>query len=224
MLDRNSLKKQFEEATKQEIINHNRQIEASNDRLRNMEEGLLSLNKKVYNIEKSNVDKFNEIKRDILEINKTIKDFFAFHNSNCKTNSENFLVLNNNLSFFEKLHEKLVEDYRRQQIEIENLQNFVKEKDMQLSLMQKSIENMLPFVKKLMEESLKEVSDKIQVFPKDIQQIKDHIEKDNEIKSLDFNCCMQEVRAHNRETYILEKKVEKLFILIDRLSAKKEEK
>lgn len=217
MIKRNDLAKQFELVVQQEIKNHNDQMLATNLALNDVRK--LSLDQKnfqesVNNAFGSEITKINiklvELTEITLEISRKLKsciqDSKDFQE---KAKSEIQLAITNGMLAHSKIEKSFALSY-----DISNKADNIKESV--AALINYFTREIGDFAKKIRKE-ITESKQEILALPSEAQKVKNDLEAKMSIDRVDFEGVMRELQLTKRDSLIKEKKIEKLFILIERL-------
>lgn len=219
MLKNNDLAKQFELVVKQEIINHNREISATNLSINSLNEKLdqeKSLTERDRAFFKSKIDtlqskldelsnvtgnliaKFNSITRDL---SVKIEDIHSLH-----------AMLTNTCSEVRKELQKQVEQSRTQTLTLNYLENKVSDfPNLVVPLEERIIRKLHNHIDNVKQEILSR--------PSEAHKIKCELEQKMDVDRVDFAGMTKELLLVKKQSFIQEKKIENLYTLIDRLKS-----
>jgi len=220
MIRRNDLVKQFELVVKQEIINHNKAVSASNQLINSLKNELNSLSNSFkekyrddWNRELSFDKKIELIEKDIVLLRKEIADLSLI---SAKT-SQDFdetkqsikKELNDHISEEKSFEERLqylddrIHDLKKK---ISNLENFIR---------QESAELIRRFTK-----SLSNTKEEILSRPDGIALVKQELTKKLEEGKVEKDGLIRELDVLKKQNFIQDKQIENLYTLIERLTNK----
>lgn len=222
MLNRNDLVKQFELVVQQEIKNHNDQILASNLAVNDLKDifqihrnahSALS-NKFVSEMSRINVeldDLREKISQTVIFMNSFINDLRTLNQRNSEKldeKNETIQSLTKNIESHEDKIQKLSEGINKNRKEVAKLGDIISENLQQLEKKHKC--------------SLNDLKEEILNRPSEALQVKSELSEKMSTDRVDFEGVMRELQLLKKDNLIKEKKIEKLFILIERLEQKKE--
>ncbi len=214
MIKRDDLVKQFDIIVRQEIINHNQAIYDSNQSI-------------------------NDIRNEVRKIHSESKVVHASLGSTITKLNSNLLELTSSLSKFTQAFSSCVNDLKAESSDLDirlieackNDENLVSiyesliqrngDLDSRLAQLDKKLEDFTFFVRMslydLKLDLLKEVDKKIQDIvnrPSEALAVKDQLDEKIKIAMVDFEGLMREIRVQKKECFILEKKIENIYMLL----------
>lgn len=216
MIKRSDLINQFELLVKQEIINNQNLVSATNLRLNKIQEavekGISDLNEKFTDLEGrlnskclevySNIDKIKVnslcFEKKIDSVSDSLIYFFNVEKKleNLEVKFRNAeIILKKNLREFELFNFHLESEINDNQ------------KDTTLKVQR---------LKNLMEKSLLELKDEILSRPSEAEPVREELLKKLELAAIDKDSLLKELRKYKKNMFVLDKKMEHLFTLSER--------
>ena len=217
MLKRNDLAKQFELVVQQEIKNHNDQMLATNIAINELNKAGREVTNKIYEIKASvqSEQKDFEIKlcniSDCVELSESkiqriFNDFKDFKEKIiCK--------INQSLSLMTEF--KVFNDILKNRIS--SLESKSKELDKEIDETRRHNLTNIEEVKRLLAKEIEKAKKEIISLPSEAQEVKKEIQKQMSIDRVDFEGLLKEIRRYKKENFIIDKKFEHIYTLIERL-------
>lgn len=217
-LSRNDIVKQFEEVVKQEIINHNRQIESTNlslNETRNLIENLSSTHSKTVAILDS---KIRKIESSLL----TLERQFESLKHNVSVSLNNFEEDSNrkNEKFLNEI-DRIESEFIYEDVFLETIDELKKE----IVSFRNDIGNQKVYVhselvriKQDFERLLSEFREDILNRPNELWEVKDKLERKISDAVVDAKGVLRSINIVKKDTFVMEKKIENLYTLIERLN------
>jgi len=219
MLRKKDLVKQFELVVKQEIIDHNKSIEASNLAVNKHREYVEEELIKFKNNHRLLVNEYALVSggfNDLLNENKSFRDSMAKLDSKCyevheKTNKEvkaldnlanaihgKYMLLDKSTSdlrlYLSSLEKKIEDIAKKLEVESENTKNKI-------------------------EKSIKNLKNEILSIPSKSEEVKDEFIKELSMYKVDNKGLLKEIKVLKKTVFVNEKKIEDLYTLIDRMKS-----
>lgn len=220
MISRKDIVSRFEDTVKQEIINHNREVESSNQRLNQLTEKLDKLSLYIE-------EKFSKITNFIAE---KIQCPEKRIDAQSEQISENTKTLNDLIKFCD-FHAQKINQIEKDIIEINNQIESIIVEQKQLSTDISHVHKACFLVRTeligRMESNIHKVSNELKTEienlknkPSEALDVKEELLKKMEIDRVDFNGVMRELDVVKRTSFIQEKKIENIYTLIERIKKK----
>ena len=217
MLKRNDLAKQFELVVQQEIKNHNDQMLATNLAITELHKKIEEA--KIYqdriNAHYGNsISSINQFRQFIqLEINNLkqyvlnrIDDQRVINERNSKEDLDKVEAIDRLFKMIEKLTDKL-----------SSLSEYVQVNSDSISSISESMHSSLESLERKNAASLKNFKNEIASLPSEAQEVKKELQKQMSIDRVDFTGLLKELRGYKKENFIIDKKFEHIYTLIERL-------
>lgn len=220
MLDRNKLAKQFELVVQQEIKNHNDSILATNLAINNLGDQIVKLNSDqnflkasfLSDLTKTNINLNNlseSCKIISQKVSSLIEDGKKINEINEKLHSETASGLE---IAFERCLKLEKEMFKHSQMHVK-FEDKIKKINLQ---MLENSENLYSKIKKEMLALKKEILE----LPSEANIVRVNLLKRIEEREVDIHCLCEEINAVKKTQFIIEKKIENIYTLIERLSKK----
>lgn len=217
MLKRNDLAKQFELVVKQEIINHNREISSTNQTLQDIQKKLQSQE------EKSGLDfSFYASNQKILEmeieyqneiVQKVLQELTFLKNDFKEASSRN-------VALYEDVR-SVIETALREFLTLKKEVSDIREAETQLEkkIITHALTTSAEFssLNERCHRNIIRMKEEIMALPSESLQIKQELEEKLNVARVDFAGVMKELSISKRNSFILEKKIENIYTLIERL-------
>lgn len=217
MLKRSDLAKQFEILVQQEVKNHNNSLLATNisiNELRSLcEDNCKSIAKEKAERESKMLSFFTsflDFREEIVSFSNNLQS--QINDSKAKNDSLSAALINLSLEF-EKINivQRVQEDKLNKLCnEFDGLSKRIKELHTQykIDLSDHNVKN---------EQNLNKAKEEILNMPSEAQKVKYEIEGKMAIDRVDFKCLMRELQVHKKTVFIIEKQIENIYTLIERL-------
>ena len=220
MIKRNDLVKQFELVVKQEIINHNDQILASNLAVNEIRKSLdeVIANQGLVNSEfGSIISKIQvngvELSGGTLKLCKKLSSFMQdMAEFREQVKGELLIAVENAVSNASK-YERLLNNTESWHASLEDLSDSVTGLSFNFS---REIEE----AKQILKKEIKKSKDEILSMPSEAQAVKKELEEKMAVDRVDFAGVMRELQIMKKDNFIKDKKIENLYTLIERLEKK----
>jgi hypothetical protein len=216
--DLNSLLKEqmvdrFEEIVKHEIHNHNQAIRKTADAIALMEETLQSVKDDYIKLKNRNDEIYHEVTRRFDSEKESLEKLFQEHKIGVFSNLE--LMNNQALALAYKLENYVpVKEFAAEKVSQD------KKIDFQAQLIQKHFESChkqlevtLEEIERKLEENYKNIGQQLQSFSAKLSNLESRLE----IFKVDASGVLKELQVYKKAMYIIEKKIENIYTLIERL-------
>lgn len=220
MLKRKDLAKDFEKIVQQEIINHNKAVFESNQRINTFEEHLNFLEKALKLSDGKSDSKIGEIYHEIEKAHLKLLDLINEIKKAQRDNAHKFLA-------FAQDHEKsqakiygVLETKESSKFAINQLQMQIDEINRSISTLSSSMGHQIEQIAAKELEKRKAFEEQMRVEPKAIEVMRKECKSAIEAYRLDNEGLLKEVQRVKKDAFIQEKKIENLYTLIERLTKK----
>lgn len=217
MLKRNDLAKQFELVVQQEIKNHNDVLLATNLSINEFREDLGEIKKNQVRVNSSfasEISKINQNQLELSEILSKISQKLSSHLNDTRVlnerNAHDYQILIEGFERTLKENAKLQERLIQSQSEQAKLRVLMKE-------LAKSVSQELDQWNKKFGDDLKRTKNEILSLPSESQLIKRELEEKIAASTIDCEGLIKEVQVCKKSAFIVEKKIENLYTLIERI-------
>lgn len=217
MLKRNDLAKQFELVVKQEILNFNKNLETIFHTLNSLKEGIESVEKTVADnaAKLACHQKYLEIeielvKRSLMETQAR----FNRHVNDAKVTQED------NSNHFQQLHIKVDQKITSTDEISKDLNGFKKQlASCQLSILThiKNVDQGFDQLGARFKKEIQASRDEIMAIPSDAQEIRKELNAKINTHIVDVEGLLREIRLNRSDLHIVQKKIENIYTLIERL-------
>jgi hypothetical protein len=217
MINRNDLAKQFELVVQQEIKNHNESLLATNlsinefrkdlDELKN-HQGLVNASFS-YEISKINQSKL-ELSEVLLKISQKLDSHINDTKILIERSHQDQQILIEDFDKFIKETESLEERLIKSESEQSKIKDLMKE-------LGKAVSAEMDQWNKKFNDDLKKTKNEILNLPSEAQAVKKELENKLESSAIDCEGLVREVLVCKKAAFIIEKKIENLYTLIERL-------
>ena len=217
MLKRNDLAKQFELVVQQEIKNHNDQMLATNLAVNELRLDIDKISKSLHlstSLHDSNIkirDVQDEHQCDVInkllqKLDSHINDQRILNERNSKEDLDKVEAIDRLFKMIEKLTDKL-----------SSLSEYVQVNSDSISSISESMHSSLESLERKNAASLKNFKNEIASLPSEAQEVKKELQKQMSIDRVDFTGLLKELRGYKKENFIIDKKFEHIYTLIERL-------
>lgn len=216
VIKRSDLIKQFDLVVKQEIINHNKQIEATNQALREMQ---IKVDTLVHN-HASHIAKLESIMWDIgsrfEKLEKEVKN--QEHNQNVANKNLERLIDQNYFEFHNRIDD--IEDYVACEDHVndlfEEIEHTIKKFEEMIQTQKFYMHSEFISIKQNLADLFLNYRKDIEEKPSEIPLIKHELEKKIHEAKTDTKCLLEELQLFKNESFIINKKLEHIYNLLGR--------
>ncbi len=217
MLNRNKLVDQFEQVVQQEIKNHNDQILATNMSIQEFRNQLIEIKAIIASLQANFGSEVQRLKNEI--------DKLKASNQNIRDDVSAFISINiSDKNRFEEKSNEILESVVIHNTTIKNIElhlNRIDEFNIKtrmclVDLLKKSDED-CTYLKKHSLNSVEKLKEEILSIPSEIPELKKEFEQKIATSYVDFQGAMKELARVKRTSFVQEKQIENLHILIERL-------
>ena len=217
MISKNDLVKEFELVVKQEIIEHNKSITASNLALNNHKAFVDEELKKQKNNHRLLVNEYGLVSQKFNSVSLTSSNLKERIQ---KSEIEVSKIIDRKNVELETVN-KSVESVHRYQVKVDKT---IKDLEIKLTSIKKDIKNILKEqelekeqIKNKIEKSSKKLKDEILSLPSEIEAVKIKFMDELSMHKIDNEGLMKEIKVLKKTIFINEKKVEYLITMIERM-------
>lgn len=220
MLKRNDLAKQFELIVKQEITNHNASILATNKAINEMREQVTSLTQEFSRHTARNDAWFKQTQEEFLRLERSLekkiqKNSIDIEGLKKKTDSSNDFIW----AEIDSLEAKL--------LDLDEFQEYKDSMKMELAEVHNHVKSQNEYIKAALYKIRTDLEKTTNAFIKEIRERPDHLwdvkqelEKKIEATVIDSMGVLKELQVHKKDAFIMEKKLENIYSLIEKLKTK----
>lgn len=220
MLKRNDLAKQFELVVQQEIINHNRAVEVTNSSLEELRDQLRRQSQRSDDIVASSLNSVKRLEIQLENLKESLEEIARVLTSKISLNADKTDKHNSILELVKGSLEKATGSFLALTTEIANVKSEQKTLRFKIDdLASEVYERLNRFSDdfyKAIEKSEKSILDR----PSEAKQVKQDIEMHLAEKDVDIQGYTKELAIVKRSHFIMEKQIENLYTLIERLNKK----
>lgn len=216
-LKRDDLVSKFEEIVKQEIVNHNRSIEATNLAILNIN---TQINKIVSDNAKYVAQQENAltlIERSIEKLSFEFQRLQQYCTIKVESIEEKLTATNNEIEKNLNLTEQTYLDASVYISGIDEIRTELRSLKIELEKQKIVLQSSLRDLSSQFKESIITTKNELLQIPDGSNDVKQELEKRIEEQKLNAETILKEIRVYRKETFVLEKKIENLYSLIDRL-------
>jgi len=217
MLDRNKIAKQFELVVQQEIKNHNDQILTTNLAINSIQEKIAVHEKKQFLQASSLLDKLKIQDEKISSLEKSVsalaQEIECIKDSNKKiiiANEEILDIININ-------NDKFKIDYSVISEKVFVLHKMLSDAKNQNEEMYKNFSFLMTSRDYKMTKELEKFKEEVLNKPSEIREVKKFLEEKIAINSIDVDGIMREIQHYKKAAHVVEKKIENIYTLIQRI-------
>ena len=221
MINRNDLTKQFELVVKQEIKNHNDAIYDSNQALQNVKKDILSISNYIEVLKKNHVADISSHEQYINSLRDSFVELKALFNSSVRDQDSANKILESIIKEFSDMFDDTF-------LEIEKISKRHEELELQNVSIAKALTNVTRDVNESLRifrenilSDLTKTKNEILFKPLETEGLRSYLEDKIKSNAIDVEGIMREINFFKRENFIVEKKLENIYTLIDRLKGAK---
>lgn len=221
MLKKNDLAKQFELVVQQEIKNYNDSLSAINSKLNSLSAEINNVEQKMV---KNNATVCSQIKSLEIEIQKIKCNLeFGQKKLESKTNDQDVKLENHKKSLFtlHELEKKNAEHLNELLRKIQFLSDDLKNVFHLFSKTERHFCNELTAIEFKLNKNIFKAKEEILSQPSEAHKVRKDLEEKISSHSLDVNGIMKEIRFSRHDMMVMEKKIENIYTLIERLQKAK---
>lgn len=222
LITRDDLVKKFDQVVKQEIINHNNQLAATNIALVDLRKSIEKLTSEHARHIATEDSRFRKIEDDMNRLNArydTLTGSLSISQDNQANKTENCLY---------DLARK-IESYEENALEISEFHRVFEQVSQQLNQYSEDLINQKIYVHSHLQKMSEEMKRTYEEFkhdllnkPSEIPEVKDELEKKITAAIVDAEGISKKIGVCMKGSFVIEKKIENLYSLIDRLKKKVE--
>lgn len=217
-LKRDDLAKQFELIVSQEVINHNKSIEATNNAIQSINKRLESIVSLHAQTVASLSSKLSSLECKFLALSNSVERLCI--NSNSKVNS-----FEERMDLLRQRLERSIDTLDIGKVGVDELKEQMELISQEIQgikndLIAEKNKNHIAFGQVLKESKLiaENFRDEILSKPDELPRIKEELEKKIYERAKSVDSVLKEMRIHNKGVFVIEKKIENLYSKIERLS------
>lgn len=220
MMKRNDLIKRFEETAKQEIINHNRAIEASNGTIFELSEKVRQLMVKLHEVTNTNHNKISTLCSEYREKHSDFSDKLQHLDSRINDCFHSISIVS---EYYNRMNEKIIPFLiDHDELVISRLEDFSRLNNLEakIKVQTQDFDAKLERAKDVLSTKFENCLQEISLRPKEMAVLEDGLSYHIDVLRCDQTCLKDELEIFKTDVKYMKKQIENIYTLLERLTKK----